>query len=73
MKIMNVYREKTHQTFLGTKRSLVGFFFAKWSTHGEEPEQQKTMKRKKKWKNSCRKKSMELFLVPRKACWVCLL
>jgi hypothetical protein len=39
---------KTYQTFLSVEKSLASFFPTKLSSHGEEPEQQENMKKKKK-------------------------
>jgi hypothetical protein len=51
----------------------MGLFFAKSSSHGEESELQEKTKKKKKWKNGCRKSLVELLLVPRKVAWDCFL
>jgi hypothetical protein len=45
----------------------MSLFLTKSSSHGEDLEEQKNMKKKKKWKNGCRKKPLELLSVSRKA------
>lgn len=68
-----VIKKKTCQTFLGTKRNLVGLSSIKSSSHGEELEEQEKMKMKKKRKNGCKKKPMELLFALKETPQVCML
>lgn len=65
-KVEEWLHERPRGVSLGTKRSSTSLSLAKSSSHGEDPEQQKNMKKKKRWKNGCKKKPVELFSLSRK-------
>jgi hypothetical protein len=48
----------------------VGLFSTKLSSHGGDPNQQEKSKKKKKWKNGCRKKPVEFLSALKEVPWV---